>query len=58
MTPADFRAYRDARGLSQEAMGREFGYTGRHVRNWESGRTAIPVAVEKLIALSLKHPDD
>jgi DNA-binding transcriptional regulator YiaG len=49
MTPEDFLRYRMQRGLSQEDMGRELGVTGRQVRNWEAGRTPVPVLVEKLI---------
>jgi transcriptional regulator with XRE-family HTH domain len=49
MTPEDFFRYRMQRGLSQEDMGRELGVTGRQVRNWEAGRTPVPVLVEKLI---------
>ncbi len=51
MTPTDFLAYRTARGLTQEEMGREFGVTGRQVRNWELGKTPIPRTVEKLLEL-------
>ena len=32
MTGPELRAIREARGLSLDAMGRELGYTGPHVR--------------------------
>jgi DNA-binding transcriptional regulator YiaG len=49
MTPAEFKALRDAWGLSQTAMADRLGVSRRAIQTWEAGERAVPAVVVKLI---------
>jgi len=57
------RQYRQARGLSQAALGKELGVTGQTIWRWESGSRRIedgllPAIAEKTgIPVRLLRPD-
>ncbi len=42
MTPTEFKTARRELGLSQNALAKRMGVTGRTIRRWEAGDTQIP----------------
>lgn len=58
MTAAEFRRARATLGLSAERLAKLLGIaSGRTVRRWESGDSAIPGPVAKLVEIMLRHPE-
>ena len=59
MTPAEFRAAREALGLTQEEFGRELGFTGKplniakSIRRLEAGQREIDGTLERLVKVRL-----
>ena len=51
MTPADLRAVRQARGETQTELAAALGVDMRTIQRWEAGKSPIPVAVERLLAI-------
>lgn len=47
MTPEELKRIRKQRGLSAEAMAKYVGVSGRQYLNYESGKTPMPMLVER-----------
>ena len=59
MTPAKFKAARQALGLSQDAMARALLVkSGRTIRRWESGERDIPGPALVAVGYMLQHGID
>lgn len=48
MTPADIRAWREERGLSQADLARALGVTQATVSRWETGERPPPLPMLRL----------
>src|SRR2546427_631296 len=53
MSPATLHRRREQRGWTQAALARQLGITIRSVSRWETGAVAIPVPMQKLLAMVL-----
>lgn len=55
--PAKIKAARQAKGLTQQQLGEMLGYSGESaqvaVRQWESGRTPVPLVKIRPLAAAL-----
>lgn len=61
MTPKQFRNAIMRLGLSQEAAGEFFGYSGRQGQRWANNEREVPVAVAIAIKLMIQYgikPED
>jgi DNA-binding transcriptional regulator YiaG len=61
MTPSEFKAAREALGLTQEEFAKTFQVSPRAVGGWEQGERngrphAIPPVVALFVRAVLKHP--
>lgn len=56
MTPANFRAIRNALGLTQGALALRLGVGRRIVQYWESGERTIPETVARIMRVSIDDP--
>ena len=61
MTPADFRAAREALGLTQVQLGQALGVTGQYVSDIERGRVpskTLVMLMERLVKDAALPSDD
>jgi len=52
--PTEFRRWREALGLTQEAAARQLGTSGRAIQKWEAGVTVPPDSVRKLMTAAAR----
>lgn len=58
MTPTEIRAARQALGLSTAGMASMVGVaSGRTVRRWEAGDSAVPASVKCLVKIACASPE-
>lgn len=50
MTPIEFRAFRNATGLSVRKLAARLAVAPRTISRWEAGESRIPLAVGELLA--------
>ena len=55
MTPREFRAARAILGLDQKQMAKMLGKSTCGISNYETGKTPIPLVVEKYLNLLVKN---
>lgn len=55
MTPADIRAWREERGLSQADLARALGVTQATVSRWETGERPPPLPMLRLALERLRR---